>query len=37
MQADRRAFYEPDEILRRVQSKSERIRDSGESIDYLTL
>jgi wyosine [tRNA(Phe)-imidazoG37] synthetase (radical SAM superfamily) len=36
MQVGRRTFCEPDEILRRVQSKVERTRDSGESIDYLT-
>jgi wyosine [tRNA(Phe)-imidazoG37] synthetase (radical SAM superfamily) len=36
MQVGRRAFYEPQEILRSVQSKVERARDSGEPIDYLT-
>jgi len=36
MQVGRRAFYEPEEILRSVQSKVERAKDSGESIDYLT-
>ena len=37
MQVERRAFYEPDEILRAVRHKVERARISGESIDYLTL
>ena len=36
MQVERRAFYEPDEILRAVRHKVERARKSGESIDYLT-
>jgi len=36
MQADRRAFYPPDEILKDVEEKVERAREVGESIDYLT-
>ena len=36
MQVDRRAFYEPGEILEAVQDKVERVRRIGEPIDYLT-
>jgi wyosine [tRNA(Phe)-imidazoG37] synthetase (radical SAM superfamily) len=36
MQAERRAFYKPEEILRDVQDKVEEAREAGESIDYLT-
>jgi len=36
MQVKRRAFYEPKEILRAVQEKVGKARESGESIDYLT-
>jgi wyosine [tRNA(Phe)-imidazoG37] synthetase (radical SAM superfamily) len=36
MQADRRAFYEPGEILEAVQDKVGRVGGIGEPIDYLT-
>jgi wyosine [tRNA(Phe)-imidazoG37] synthetase (radical SAM superfamily) len=36
MQAERRSFYEPEDILRAVRDKVERAREVGESIDYLT-
>ena len=36
MKVDRRAFYEPEEILKAVRDKVERARESGEPIDYLT-
>jgi wyosine [tRNA(Phe)-imidazoG37] synthetase (radical SAM superfamily) len=36
MQVKRRAFYEPEEILRDVRDKVEKARDAGETIDYLT-
>ena len=36
MQVERRAFYEPEEILKDVQDKVERAKEAGESIDYLT-
>ena len=36
MQVDRRAFYQPEEILRNVKEKVERAGEVGESIDYLT-
>ena len=36
MQVERRAFYEPGEILRDVEEKIENAREVGESIDYLT-
>ncbi|MBC8263624.1 MAG: radical SAM protein [Anaerolineales bacterium] len=36
MQADRCAFYEPDEILKDVEEKIEHAKEVGESIDYLT-
>jgi wyosine [tRNA(Phe)-imidazoG37] synthetase (radical SAM superfamily) len=36
MKVDRRAFYEPEEILKAVWDKVERARESGEPIDYLT-
>ena len=36
MQVKRRAFYEPKEILRAVQEKVGKARESGERIDYLT-
>jgi wyosine [tRNA(Phe)-imidazoG37] synthetase (radical SAM superfamily) len=36
MQVERRAFYEPGEILEAVQHKVERVRGIGEPIDYLT-
>jgi wyosine [tRNA(Phe)-imidazoG37] synthetase (radical SAM superfamily) len=36
MQAERRAFYEPSEILQDVQHKVEKAKEVGESVDYLT-
>lgn len=36
MQVERRAFYEPEEILKAVRDKVERAREIGETIDYLT-
>ena len=36
MQVKRRAFYEPEKVLRDVQDKIEKARDAGEAIDYLT-
>jgi len=36
MQVDRRAFYQPEEILKDVEEKVKRAREVGESIDYLT-
>jgi len=36
MPVERRAFYEPEEILRDVQKKVERAKEAGERIDYLT-
>lgn len=36
MQADRRAFYPPDEILKDVERKVESASEVEESIDYLT-
>ncbi len=36
MQVERRAFYEPEEVLRDVQGKVEKTKEVGESIDYLT-
>jgi wyosine [tRNA(Phe)-imidazoG37] synthetase (radical SAM superfamily) len=36
MQIDRRAFYDPEEVLRDVQDKVEKARATGETIDYLT-
>ena len=36
MQVERRAFYEPEAILRDVQDKIEEARKMGETIDYLT-
>jgi len=36
MQVKRRAFYEPKEIVRAVQDKVAKARESGECIDYLT-
>jgi wyosine [tRNA(Phe)-imidazoG37] synthetase (radical SAM superfamily) len=35
MQVERSAFYEPEEILRDVQTKVERAKEAGEPIDYL--
>jgi len=36
MQVERRAFYEPEEILKAVRDKVEKAREIGETIDYLT-
>ena len=36
MQAERRAFYEPDDILCGVQEKVAKTKEAGEAIDYLT-
>jgi wyosine [tRNA(Phe)-imidazoG37] synthetase (radical SAM superfamily) len=36
MQVERRAFYEPEEVLRDVQDKVEKAGEAGETIDYLT-
>jgi wyosine [tRNA(Phe)-imidazoG37] synthetase (radical SAM superfamily) len=36
MQAERRPFYEPSEVLEAVQDKVERSRRAGEAVDYLT-
>ncbi|OPX23594.1 MAG: radical SAM protein [Candidatus Latescibacteria bacterium 4484_107] len=36
MQVERRAFYDPEEILKEVRDKVERSREAGEAMDYLT-
>ena len=36
MQAERRAFYEPDEIARDVQDAIEKASEAGAPVDYLT-
>jgi wyosine [tRNA(Phe)-imidazoG37] synthetase (radical SAM superfamily) len=36
MGVSRQTFYEPEELVKRVQEKVERARKIGESIDYLT-
>jgi wyosine [tRNA(Phe)-imidazoG37] synthetase (radical SAM superfamily) len=36
MQAARRAFYEPEQVLRDVHDKVEKASEAGEAIDYLT-
>jgi wyosine [tRNA(Phe)-imidazoG37] synthetase (radical SAM superfamily) len=36
MQIDRAPYYQPEEILRDVESKIEKAQQKGESIDYLT-
>ena len=36
MQADRHSFYKPEEILRAVAEKANKVREVGEAIDYLT-
>ena len=36
MRVERRAFYEPEEILKAVQEKVNKAKAAGESIDYLT-
>jgi wyosine [tRNA(Phe)-imidazoG37] synthetase (radical SAM superfamily) len=35
MQVDRRAFYEPEEILDAVRDRVARVQEAGEDIDYL--
>ncbi|HWP47586.1 MAG TPA: radical SAM protein [Candidatus Limnocylindrales bacterium] len=35
-QVERRAFYKPEEILKAVEEKIKKVKDIGESIDYLT-
>jgi wyosine [tRNA(Phe)-imidazoG37] synthetase (radical SAM superfamily) len=37
MRVSRQTFYEPQELVKRVQEKVESARKVGESIDYLTL
>jgi len=36
MQVERRAFYEPNDVLQAVQEKVEKAREAGELVDYLT-
>ncbi|MEJ2738159.1 MAG: radical SAM protein, partial [Anaerolineae bacterium] len=36
MEVERRAFYEPEEVVADVAGKVARTREAGESIDYLT-
>jgi len=36
MQAERRKFYNPQKILRTVQDKVKKVKETGGSIDYLT-
>ena len=36
MQADRRAFYEPEKVFQDVKNKVEKAKGKGETIDYLT-
>jgi wyosine [tRNA(Phe)-imidazoG37] synthetase (radical SAM superfamily) len=36
MQVARRAFYEPEDVLRDVHDKVEKAGEAGEAIDYLT-
>jgi wyosine [tRNA(Phe)-imidazoG37] synthetase (radical SAM superfamily) len=36
MQVEREAFYSPEEILKAVAEKIEKVRQAGEIIDYLT-
>ncbi len=36
MQVERRSFYEPERVLRDVQTKVEQAKEAGEAIDYLT-
>ena len=36
LQVERRAYYQPEEILKDVERKVESAREAGESIDYLT-
>jgi len=36
MQAERKAFYKPEEILKAVERKVKDAKNKGEGIDYLT-
>jgi wyosine [tRNA(Phe)-imidazoG37] synthetase (radical SAM superfamily) len=36
MEVERRAFYEPEEVVSEVADKVTRTREAGEAIDYLT-
>ena len=36
MEIERRAFYEPEELIRAVRERVEELRKGGERIDYLT-
>jgi wyosine [tRNA(Phe)-imidazoG37] synthetase (radical SAM superfamily) len=36
MEVERRAFYEPEEVVSEVADKVARTREAGEAIDYLT-
>jgi len=36
MQVERQRFYQPEEILREVQCKLEKIEKAEEKVDYLT-
>ena len=36
MQAERRMFYNPQKILRDVQDKVKKVKETGDPIDYLT-
>jgi wyosine [tRNA(Phe)-imidazoG37] synthetase (radical SAM superfamily) len=36
MEVERRAFYEPEEVVADVAGKVARTREAGESVDYLT-
>ena len=36
MQAERHMFYNPQKILRDVQDKVKKVKETGDSIDYLT-
>ena len=36
MEMERRAFFEPEEVIQHVRDKVERARGMGEAIDYLT-
>lgn len=36
MQVERKAFYDPEEIVQTTREKVKRVRERGEAIDYLT-
>jgi len=36
MEIERRAFYEPEELIRAVRERVKELREGGERIDYLT-